>query len=116
MIDKISSEMIMDRIKRICERGIEYNREVKHGLLNDSSSNSLQELEYSDSLQLGLPPKKKSATYTMSTQDFEFVQHFKNKFIGRMNWELCHNQSLLWPFTTSESLRVSSSSFFHKNK
>ncbi|KAG1047481.1 hypothetical protein G6F43_010075 [Rhizopus delemar] len=107
-IDKISSGMDMDRTKRICERGIEYNREVKHRLLNESSSNSSQELEYPDRLQLGPLPKKKPATHTMSNQAFEFVQHFKNKSTGRMNWKLClqmgPSQSLLRSFTTSENL------------
>ncbi|KAG1145663.1 hypothetical protein G6F36_015118 [Rhizopus arrhizus] len=100
--------MDMDRTKRICERGIEYNREVKHRLLNESSSNSSQELEYPDRLQLGPLPKKKPATHTMSNQAFEFVQHFKNKSTGRMNWKLClqmgPSQSLLRSFTTSENL------------
>lgn len=117
-IDKISSGMDMDRTKRICERGIEYNREVKHRLLNESSSNSSQELEYPDRLQLGPLPKKKPATHTMSNQAFEFVQHFKNKSTGRMNWKLClqmgPSQSLLRSFTTSESLRVSYTSVSQK--
>ncbi|KAG0734896.1 hypothetical protein G6F57_013546 [Rhizopus arrhizus] len=97
-IDKISSGMDMDRLKRICERGIEYNREIKHRLLNDSSSTSSQELDYPDSLQLG-PPQKKSATHTISNEDFEFVQQLKNNSTGRMNWKLClqmgQNQNLL---------------------
>lgn len=108
----------MDRIKRICERGIEYNREIKHRLLNDSSSNSSQELDYPDNLQLGPPPQKKSAIYIMSNQDFEFVQQFKDKSTGRMNWKLClqmgQSRNLLRSFTTSESLRVSDSSISKK--
>ncbi|KAI7861937.1 hypothetical protein BDF14DRAFT_1862348 [Spinellus fusiger] len=119
-IDKIPSGMNIDKVKQICERGIEYNCEVKHCLLNNLSSNSSQEFEYPDSLQLGIPPKKKSATHTMSNQDFEFVEHYKNKSTGRMNWKLClqmgQNHNLFMPFTTSESLHVSYCSVSQKRK
>ncbi|CAO3696164.1 unnamed protein product [Rhizopus microsporus] len=111
-LDKISTGMDVDRIKRICERGIEYNREIKYRLQDNETSS--QELDFPHRLPLGPSSKKKIQKHTMSDQDFKFAQDFKSKSVGRMNWKMClqagQNKGLLTSYRTSESLRVSYSS------
>ncbi|KAG1467705.1 hypothetical protein G6F56_004257 [Rhizopus delemar] len=118
-LDKISTGMDVDKTKRICERGIEYNREIKYRLQDNETSS--QELDYPQRLPLGPSSNKKSLKHTMSDQDFKFAQDFKNKSMGRMNWKMClqvgQNRGLLMNYATSESLRVSYSSVYReKNK
>ncbi|KAG0164952.1 hypothetical protein DFQ29_001895, partial [Apophysomyces sp. BC1021] len=105
--DKISAGMDVDKIKRICERGIEYNREIKYRLQDDETSS--QELDFPHRLPLGPSSKKKSLKHAMSDQDFKFAQDFKNKSMGQMNWKMClqvgQNRGLLTNYASSESLR-----------
>ncbi|RCH81912.1 hypothetical protein CU097_003496, partial [Rhizopus azygosporus] len=62
--------------KRICERGIEYNHEIKYRLQDDETTS--QELDFLHQSPLGPSSKKKSLKHAMSDQDFKFAQDFKN--------------------------------------
>lgn len=101
--------MDVEKIKRICERGMEYNREVKYRLKDDGDSS--QELEFPHRLPL---KKKNSQKHTMSDQDFKFAKEFKDKSIGRMNWKMCLQVGLLAKYACSESLRVSFSGVYRQ--
>ncbi|RCH94318.1 hypothetical protein CU098_007468 [Rhizopus stolonifer] len=82
--------MDVDKTKRICERGIEYNREIKYRLQDNETSS--QELDFPHRLPLGPSSKKKSPKHAMSDQDFKFAQDFKNKSMGRMNWKMTEKE------------------------
>ncbi|KAG1470354.1 hypothetical protein G6F56_002735 [Rhizopus delemar] len=67
--------------KRVCEHGIEYNREIKHHLQNDEISS--QELDFPHRLAArAVIKEEKHKAQAMSDQDFKFAQYFKNKSHG----------------------------------
>lgn len=108
ILDKVNSKEPLNKIRRICEKGIHYNDEVKVKTVdNSASSQSSDELDFPEPLPMGPQSKRK---HTMIDEDIKFVESFKKEQNGRMNWQSClkagHCRKLLVTYTTPESLRV----------
>ncbi|KAG0162088.1 hypothetical protein DFQ30_003871, partial [Apophysomyces sp. BC1015] len=108
ILEKVKSKEPLNKIRRICQKGVQYNDEVKDKVADNSeSSQSSVELDFPEHLPMG--PRSKR-TYTMADEDIKFVESFKKEQSSRMNWQSClksgHLRNLLVTYTTPESLRV----------
>ncbi|KAI8981926.1 hypothetical protein BDF20DRAFT_834593 [Mycotypha africana] len=105
ILDKVNSKEPLNKIRRICEKGILYNDEVKAKIVdNSASSQSSDKLDFPEPLPMGPQTKR---THTMVDEDIEFVESFKKEQIGRMNWQSClkagHSRKLLESYTTRKA-------------
>ncbi|KAL0095428.1 hypothetical protein J3Q64DRAFT_1713059 [Phycomyces blakesleeanus] len=67
ILDKVNSKEPLNKIRRICEKGIHYNDEVKARIVDDSaSSQSSDELDFPEPLPMGPQSKR---THTMVDED-----------------------------------------------
>ncbi|ORY98176.1 hypothetical protein BCR43DRAFT_438642, partial [Syncephalastrum racemosum] len=117
-LDKINSKEPLNKIRRICEKSIHYNDEVKVKLLGDSpSSPSSDELDFPDCSPMGPPSKSKHA---IVAQDIDFIDSSGNEWRVRMDWQSClkagRHRNLLLSYSTPESLRVTYPMLSKKNK
>ncbi|KAG1610665.1 hypothetical protein G6F46_009844 [Rhizopus delemar] len=118
ILDKFNSKEPLNKIRRICEKGIYYNDEAKVKTVdNSASSQSSDELDFPEPLPMGPQSKR---THTMVDENIKFVESFKKEQNGRMNWQSClkagHRRKLLVGYTTPESLRVTYAMVSKKKK
>jgi hypothetical protein len=104
----VNSKELLNKIRRICEKGVQYNDEVKDKVVDNwESSQSSVELDFPERLPMGPQSKR---TQAMADEDIKFVESFRKEQSSRMNWQSClksgHLCNLLVTYTTTESLRV----------